>query len=112
MAIWADRLSDSHAGMRELYQTGYMHNRVRISWARLVKNLRCIGNMGIPFWDCLCDADHAANSASWQWIAGCGADVAPYFRVFNPITQAEKLMVAHITSKNISLNWPICLKNI
>ena len=42
------------------------------------------------FWDCLVDADHASNSASWQWIAGCGADAAPYFRVFNPITQGEK----------------------
>lgn len=80
------------AGMRELYQTGYMHNRVRmIVGSFLVKNLRLHWQHGEAwFWDCLCDADHAANSASWQWIAGCGADAAPYFRVFNPITQAEK----------------------
>ena len=80
------------AGMRELYQTGYMHNRVRmIVGSFLVKNLRLHWHHGESwFWDCLCDADHAANSASWQWIAGCGADAAPYFRVFNPITQAEK----------------------
>ena len=80
------------AGMRELYETGYMHNRVRmIVGSFLVKNLRLHWHHGEKwFWDCLCDADHAANSASWQWIAGCGADAAPYFRVFNPITQAEK----------------------
>ena len=80
------------AGMRELYQTGYMHNRVRmIVGSFLVKNLRLHWQHGEAwFWDCLFDADHAANSASWQWIAGCGADAAPYFRVFNPITQAEK----------------------
>lgn len=80
------------AGMRELYQTGYMHNRVRmIVGSFLVKNLRLHWQYGEAwFWDCLFDADHAANSASWQWIAGCGADAAPYFRVFNPITQAER----------------------
>ena len=80
------------AGMRELYQTGYMHNRVRmIVGSFLVKNLRLPWQEGEKwFWDCLCDASHASNTASWQWIAGCGADAAPYFRVFNPITQAEK----------------------
>ena len=80
------------AGMRELYQTGYMHNRVRmIVGSFLVKNLRLHWHEGEKwFWDCLFDADHANNAASWQWIAGCGADAAPYFRVFNPITQAEK----------------------
>ena len=80
------------AGMRELYQTGYMHNRVRmIVGSFLVKNLRLHWQEGEKwFWDCLFDADHANNAASWQWIAGCGADAAPYFRVFNPITQAEK----------------------
>ena len=80
------------AGMRQLYATGWMHNRVRmIVGSFLVKNLRLHWHHGEKwFWDCLCDADHAANSASWQWIAGCGADAAPYFRVFNPITQAEK----------------------
>ena len=57
----------------------------------LVKNLRLHWHHGEKwFWDYLFDADHASNSASWQWIAGCGADAAPYFRVFNPITQAER----------------------
>jgi len=80
------------AGMRELYATGYMHNRVRmIVGSFLVKNLLLDWRYGEAwFWDCLFDADHANNSASWQWIAGCGADAAPYFRVFNPVTQGEK----------------------
>lgn len=80
------------AGMRELWQTGYMHNRVRmIVGSFLVKNLRHHWHEGEKwFWDCLVDADLAANSASWQWVAGCGADAAPYFRIFNPVTQAEK----------------------
>lgn len=79
------------AGMRELWQTGYMHNRVRmIVGSFLVKNLRLHWHHGQSwFWDCLVDADLANNSASWQWIAGCGADAAPYFRIFNPITQGE-----------------------
>ncbi len=80
------------AGMRELWQTGYMHNRVRmIVGSYLVKNLRIHWREGERwFWDCLVDADLANNSASWQWIAGCGADAAPYFRIFNPITQGQK----------------------
>ncbi len=80
------------AGMRELWQTGYMHNRVRmIVGSFLVKNLMLHWHHGERwFWDCLVDADLANNSASWQWIAGCGADAAPYFRIFNPITQGEK----------------------
>ena len=80
------------AGMRELWQTGYMHNRVRmVTGSFLVKNLLLHWHAGEDwFWDCLVDADLAANSASWQWIAGCGADAAPYFRVFNPITQSER----------------------
>jgi deoxyribodipyrimidine photo-lyase len=80
------------AGMRELYSTGYMHNRVRmVVGSFLVKNLLIHWHRGEDwFWDCLVDADLAANSASWQWIAGCGADAAPYFRVFNPVTQSEK----------------------
>ena len=80
------------AGMRELWQTGYMHNRVRmIVGSFLVKNLLLHWHHGERwFWDCLVDADLASNSASWQWIAGCGADAAPYFRVFNPVTQGEK----------------------
>ncbi|MDW3095367.1 MAG: deoxyribodipyrimidine photo-lyase [Gammaproteobacteria bacterium] len=80
------------AGMRQLWQTGYMHNRVRmIVGSFLVKNLLLHWHHGERwFWNCLVDADLANNSASWQWIAGCGADAAPYFRVFNPSTQGQK----------------------
>lgn len=80
------------AGMRELWQTGFMHNRVRmIVGSFLVKNLLLHWHHGEHwFWDCLVDADLANNSASWQWIAGCGADAAPYFRIFNPVTQGKK----------------------
>ncbi len=80
------------AGMRELWQTGYMHNRVRmIVGSFLVKNLLLHWHQGEAwFWDCLVDADLASNSASWQWVAGCGADAAPYFRIFNPVTQGQK----------------------
>lgn len=80
------------AGMRELWQTGYMHNRVRmIVGSFLVKHMLTHWRQGeVWFWDTLFDADLANNAASWQWIAGCGADAAPYFRIFNPITQGEK----------------------
>ena len=80
------------AGMRELWRTGWMHNRVRmIVGSFLVKHLLLHWHHGEEwFWNCLIDADYANNSASWQWIAGCGADAAPYFRIFNPITQGEK----------------------
>lgn len=80
------------AGMRELWQTGFMHNRVRMVVASfLVKNLNIHWREGAQwFWDCLLDADLASNSANWQWVAGCGVDAAPYFRVFNPTTQGEK----------------------
>ena len=80
------------AGMRELWQTGIMHNRVRMIVASfLVKNLLIHWHEGEAwFWNCLVDADLASNSASWQWVAGCGADAAPYFRIFNPITQGQK----------------------
>jgi deoxyribodipyrimidine photo-lyase len=80
------------AGMRELWQTGYMHNRVRmVVGSFMVKNLLIHWHYGEQwFWDCLVDADLASNSASWQWVAGCGADAAPFFRIFNPITQSEK----------------------
>ena len=80
------------AGMRELWLTGAMHNRVRmVVGSFLVKNLLLHWHHGERwFWDCLVDADLASNSASWQWIAGCGADAAPYFRIFNPVTQGEK----------------------
>jgi deoxyribodipyrimidine photo-lyase len=80
------------AGMRELWHTGYMHNRVRmIVGSFLVKNLLLHWHHGERwFWDTLVDADLANNSASWQWIAGCGADAAPFFRIFNPVTQGRK----------------------
>jgi deoxyribodipyrimidine photo-lyase len=80
------------AGMRELWRTGYMHNRVRmIVGSFLVKNLLLHWHHGEEwFWDTLVDADLANNSAGWQWIAGCGADAAPYFRIFNPVTQGNK----------------------
>lgn len=79
------------AGMRELWETGYMHNRVRmIVGSFLVKNLLLHWHHGEDwFWDTLVDADLANNSASWQWIAGCGADAAPYFRIFNPVIQGQ-----------------------
>ncbi len=80
------------AGMRELWRTGWMHNRVRmIAASYLVKNLLLDWRMGMAwFWDTLLDADLANNTCSWQWVAGCGADAAPYFRIFNPALQAEK----------------------
>lgn len=80
------------AGMRELWQTGHMHNRVRmIVGSFLVKHLLLPWQDGEAwFWDTLVDADLAVNAFSWQWIGGCGADAAPYFRIFNPITQGEK----------------------
>ena len=80
------------AGMRELWQTGHMHNRVRMITASfLVKHLLLPWQQGEAwFWDTLVDADLAVNAFSWQWVAGCGADAAPYFRIFNPITQGQK----------------------
>lgn len=80
------------AGMRELWQSGYMHNRVRMIVASfLVKHLRLHWSLGEAwFRDTLVDADLANNSAGWQWVAGSGADAAPYFRIFNPMTQGEK----------------------
>ncbi len=80
------------AGMRELWTTGWMHNRVRMIVASfLVKDLLISWHEGARwFWDTLVDADLAQNTLGWQWVAGCGADAAPYFRVFNPVTQGEK----------------------
>ena len=80
------------AGMRELWHTGWMHNRVRMVVASfLTKNLRQHWRHGARwFWDTLVDADLANNTLGWQWVAGCGADAAPYFRVFNPVSQAQK----------------------
>ena len=80
------------AGMRELWRTGYMHNRVRMVVASfLVKNLGIHWHRGEEwFRDTLVDADLASNSAGWQWVAGCGADAAPFFRIFNPVLQGRK----------------------
>jgi len=80
------------AGMRQLWRTGWMHNRVRMVVASfLVKHLLIHWTTGERwFWDTLVDADPANNPASWQWVAGSGADAAPYFRIFNPVLQAEK----------------------
>lgn len=80
------------AAMRELWHTGYMHNRARMIVASfLTKNLLLHWHHGENwFWDTLVDADLASNSVSWQWVAGCGVDAAPYFRIFNPVTQGEK----------------------
>jgi deoxyribodipyrimidine photo-lyase len=80
------------AGMRELWETGYMHNRVRMVVASfLIKNLRIHWVYGANYFlETLVDADLASNSASWQWVAGCGMDAAPYFRIFNPVTQGKK----------------------
>jgi len=80
------------AGMRELWATGWMHNRVRmVTASMLVKNLLLPWEEGAHwFWDTLVDADLANNTLNWQWVAGCGADAAPYFRIFNPITQAKR----------------------
>jgi deoxyribodipyrimidine photo-lyase len=78
--------------MRQLWQTGWMHNRVRmIVGSFLVKDLLLSWQAGARwFWDTLVDANLANNTLGWQWTAGCGADAAPYFRVFNPISQSQK----------------------
>lgn len=80
------------AGMRQLWQTGWMHNRVRMITASfLTKHLLTHWHEGAKwFWDTLVDANLANNSASWQWVAGSGADASPYFRIFNPVLQGEK----------------------
>jgi deoxyribodipyrimidine photo-lyase len=80
------------AGMRELWNTGWMHNRVRMIVASfLVKDLLLPWQAGAQwFWDTLVDADLANNTLGWQWVSGCGADAAPYFRIFNPVSQGPK----------------------
>ncbi len=80
------------AGMRQLWRTGWMHNRVRMITASfLIKHLLQPWQAGEAwFWDTLVDADLASNAGGWQWVAGCGTDAAPYFRIFNPTLQAEK----------------------
>lgn len=107
------------AGMRELWHTGWMHNRVRMIVASfLVKDLLLPWQEGARwFWDTLVDADLANNTLGWQWTAGCGADAAPYFRVFNPVLQGEKFdpqgayirrwipEIAHIPDTYIHKPW-------
>ncbi len=107
------------AGMRELWQIGFMHNRVRMIVASfLIKHLRIDWRQGETwFWDTLLDADPASNPASWQWVAGSGADAAPFFRIFNPMLQSEKFdpeadyvrhyvpELARLSSKYIHAPW-------
>ena len=80
------------AGMRELWETGWMHNRVRmVVGSLLTKNLGIHWRHGARwFWDTLVDADLANNTLGWQWVAGCGVDAAPYYRIFNPDLQAQR----------------------
>lgn len=80
------------AGMRQMWEIGWMHNRVRMATASfLIKNLMIDWRVGEKwFWDCLVDADAASNAAGWQWVAGSGADASPYFRIFNPVLQSKK----------------------
>jgi deoxyribodipyrimidine photo-lyase len=80
------------AGMRQLNATGWMHNRVRMVTASfLVKHLLIDWRAGEAwYWDRLVDADPASNAANWQWVAGCGADASPWFRIFNPVLQGRK----------------------
>ena len=98
------------AGMRQLYETGWMHNRVRMIVASfLVKHLLISWTEGARwFWDTLVDADLASNTQGWQWAAGCGADAAPYFRIFNPITQGEKFDARGIYAKK----WISSIQNL
>ncbi|HXK06675.1 MAG TPA: deoxyribodipyrimidine photo-lyase/cryptochrome family protein [Verrucomicrobiae bacterium] len=80
------------AGVRELWRTGWIHNRVRMVAASFLVKHRLIGwqEGAAWFWDTLVDADLANNTLGWQWVAGCGADAAPYFRIFNPAIQVAK----------------------
>ncbi|TDT71684.1 deoxyribodipyrimidine photo-lyase [Allofrancisella inopinata] len=91
------------AGMRELWQTGYMHNRIRMITASfLIKNCLIHWKEGEKwFFDTLFDADFASNNANWQWVAGCGLDAAPYFRIFNPVLQAEKFKAHYYIRKYV-----------
>jgi deoxyribodipyrimidine photo-lyase len=107
------------AGMRQLWHTGWMHNRVRmIAASFLVKHLRLPWIRGAGwFWDTLVDADLASNTLGWQWTAGCGADAAPYFRVFAPVLQGVKFdpegsyvrrwvpELARLPAENIHAPW-------
>ncbi len=107
------------AGMRQLWATGIMHNRVRMIVASfLIKHLLIAWQDGEKwFWDCLVDADISANAANWQWVAGCGADAAPYYRIFNPMLQGAKFdpqgdyvkrwvpELAHLGPEHIHTPW-------
>jgi len=107
------------AGMRQLWQTGWQHNRVRMVTASfLIKHLLIDWRYGERwFWDTLVDADPASNAAGWQWVAGSGADASPYFRIFNPVTQGEKFdpeglyirryipELSHLPNKYIHRPW-------
>jgi deoxyribodipyrimidine photo-lyase len=107
------------AGMRELWATGSMHNRVRmISASFLTKHAGIDWRAGSRwFWDTLVDADLASNTLNWQWVAGCGADAAPYFRIFNPVLQSRKFdaqgeylrrwlpELAHLPDRHIHEPW-------
>lgn len=102
------------AGMRELWTTGWIHNRVRMITASfLVKHLLIPWQEGARwFWDTLVDADLANNTLGWQWIAGCGADAAPYFRIFNPVCCRDKGSTRMACmSENGFLNWKHYLQN-
>ena len=107
------------AGMRELWQTGFMHNRVRMICASfLTKHLLLPWQWGAKwFWDTLVDADLANNSGGWQWVAGCGADASPWFRIFNPMLQGKKFdgegayvrqwlpELAELNDRDLQLPW-------
>lgn len=109
------------AGMRELWATGYMHNRTRMIVASfLTKHLLLPWTLGEAwFWDTLVDADLANNAANWQWVAGCGVDAAPYFRIFNPVLQGKKFdpngdyirtwvpELARLSGKEIHTPWVV-----
>ena len=111
------------AGMRQMYETGWMHNRIRmVVGSFLVKHLRINWKEGEKhFRNCLFDFNEANNVAQWQWVAGCGADAAPYFRIFNPILQGEKfdkngdyvkngLSLKNFPSKFIHKPWELDIK--
>lgn len=103
------------AGMRQLWASGWMHNRVRMITASfLTKNLGIHWREGARwFWDTLVDADLASNTLGWQWVAGCGADAAPYFRVFNPMLQANKFdPEGHYLSRWLPEQQPLALVDI
>jgi deoxyribodipyrimidine photo-lyase len=95
------------AGMREMYVTGTMHNRLRmVVGSYLTKHLLTDWRIGRDWFDdCLVDWDPAANAMGWQWVAGCGPDAAPYFRVFNPETQAEKFDAGGAYRRRFLLGW-------